>query len=148
MIIALIGCSKTKTQAGPGGYAAARDLYGSDLFSKRVAHVENRDLPWYILSAKCGLLSPDCMVRPYDKVISDLSEIEVAEWHLGVANQLMSELFYDFRSPKLSSVTVELHAGQKYCEPLATILKLFKINVVLPVAGLGIGKQLEFYKAA
>ena len=146
--IALVGCSKTKAVGHPSGYAAARDLYVSDLFSKRVDHVESRGLPWYILSAKCGLLKPSVQVRAYDKTISDLSGIEVAEWHLGVANQLMSELWYEFDAPKLSSVTVELHAGAKYCEPLGAILQMFGVKVVKPVASRGIGQQLAFYKSA
>jgi hypothetical protein len=146
--IALIGCSKTKADAGPSGYLPAQDLYSSDLFAKRVEHVTKRGLPWYILSAKCGLLSPTVQVRPYNTVITDLSDIEVAEWNLGVANQLMSELWYEFDAPKLSSVVVELHAGAKYCDPLGAILKMFGVKVVKPVASLGIGQQLAFYKSA
>lgn len=146
--IALIGCSKTKADAGPSGYLPAQDLYSSDLFAKRVEHVKRRSLPWYILSAKCGLLSPTVQVRPYEKIITDLSDIEVAEWHLGVANQLMTELWYEFKEPKLSSVTVELHAGAKYCEPLGAILLMFGVKVVKPVASRGIGEQLAFYKSA
>jgi hypothetical protein len=147
--IAFVGCSKTKSSLHSStGFFTARDLYTSDLFEKRVAHVESRDLPWYILSAKCGLLKPTTSIRPYDVTIDDVSEIEVAEWHIGVANQLMTDLVYDFDSPRLADVTIELHAGAKYCEPLASILKLFGVNVVKPVSSLGIGKQLAFYKGA
>jgi hypothetical protein len=145
--IALVGCSKTKAVSDPSGYAVAKDLYVSDLFSKRVEHVEGRGLPWYILSAKCGLLKPTVQLRSYDKTIGDLSNIEVAEWHLGVANQLMSELWYEFRSPKLSSVSIEMHAGAKYCEPLGAILQMFGLKVIKPVAKRGIGQQLAFYKS-
>ena len=143
--IALIGCSKTKCEATPTGYCAARDLYCSDLFEKRVGHVEQRGLPWYILSAKSGLLSPSAQVRPYNETLKDASSIEVAEWHLGVANQLMSELYYAFNAPKLLSVTVELHAGARYCEPLGAILRMFGVKVVKPVANRGIGQQLAYY---
>ena len=145
--IALIGCSKTKADAGPSGYLPAQELYSSDLFAKRVEHVTKRNLPWYILSAKCGLLSPTVQIRPYNTVMTDLSNIEVAEWHLGVANRLMTELWYEFNAPRLSDVTVEIHAGAKYCEPLGTILQNFKISVCRPVQGLGIGRQLKFYRA-
>lgn len=148
LTIALIGCSKTKAvQTNPSGFALARDLYDSDLFRKRVAHVEGRKLPWYILSAKSGLLKPTTMLRKYDTTLKDLSDIEVAEWHLGVANQLMTELWYEFNQPKLSALTIELHAGSKYCEPLASILGMFGIKVVKPVANRGIGKQLAYYSA-
>jgi hypothetical protein len=117
------------------------------LFRKRVEHVESRGLPWYILSAKSGLIKPSLMLRNYNATMGELSGIEVAEWHLGVANELMSALWYDFRSPKLSSVSVELHAGAKYCEPLGAILQMFGVQVIKPVNSLGIGQQLAFYKS-
>jgi hypothetical protein len=143
--IALIGCSKTKAIKSATGWAPARDLYSSDLFTKRVKHVEARGLPWYILSAKSGLLKPTVDVRLYDKTISDLCPLEVAEWHLGVANQLMSEFWYEFNITDPAKVTIELHAGAKYCEPLGNILQLLGVTVVKPVVGLGIGKQKAFY---
>lgn len=145
MIIALIGCGKLKSVKGRDGYTAARDLYDGALFRKRVKHVESRDLPWYILSAKCGLLKPTTSIRMYDQTLADMPEIEFAEWHLGVANQLMTELYYDFRQPKLSSITIELHAGKRYCEPLEGILNLCGIRTARPAAGKGIGQQLAFY---
>lgn len=142
--IALIGCGKKKAQM-LSRYCEARNLYESDLFKKRVFHVESRNLPWYILSAKSGLLNPNTQIRTYDQVLSDLTEIERAEWHVGVANQLLTELYFHFNEPKLSGVTVEFHAGEKYCEPLGSILTLLGMNVSRPVKGLGIGKQLAFY---
>jgi hypothetical protein len=146
--IALIGCSKTKAVTQQHKLIAARDLYISDLFRKRVEHVEKRGLPWYILSAKSGLLKPTVLVRSYDRTLGDSDELELAEWHLGVAGQFMSELCYEFGSPKLSSVAVEMHAGEGYCEPLGAILKMFGVKVIKPVAGRGIGEQLKFYKSA
>lgn len=147
--IAFVGCSKTKRLKMPhGGYCPARDLYVSDLFVKRVAHVERRGLPWYIISAKSRLLKPTVSVRNYNRVMDELSGIEIAEWHLGVANQLMTELWCEFNAPKLSDVTVELHAGAKYCEPLGAILSMFGVTITKPVASLGIGGQLAFYKLA
>lgn len=145
--IALVGCSKTKVPFDKlkGGFTPARDLYASDLFRKRVSHVESLGLPWYILSAKGGLVNPSTPLRHYNTTLKSLTEIERAEWSIGVANQLMTELYYEFGSPELRSVHVELHAGGSYCEPLGTILGLFGITVVKPVAGLGIGKQLAFY---
>lgn len=148
LTIAFVGCSKTKAAVGPSGYLAAGDLYNSDLFRKRAEHVESRGLPWYILSAKCGLLNPTTSIRTYNTTMADLNEIEQAEWHIGVANQLMSALWCDFEAPKLSDVTIELHAGAKYCEPLGAILTMFGVKILKPVAGLGIGEQLAYYKSA
>lgn len=145
--VAFVGCSKTKLQRTRGGlYIPARELYVGDLFKKRVEHVESRGLDWYVLSGKCGLISPTTAVRPYDELVTKkASDIEVAEWHLGVANQFMTELYYKYNSPSLHSVTVEIHAGSGYCEPLATILSIFGVNVIRPVANLGIGRQLAYY---
>lgn len=148
--IALVGCSKSKAkrESRHEVFTPARDLYVSDLFRKRVSHVESRGLPWYILSAKSGLVNPSTPLRHYDQTMADLSGIERAEWHLGVANQLMTELHYEFGSPDLSSVLIEIHAGVKYCEPLASILSLFGVSITKPVAMLGIGQQLAFYSTA
>ena len=143
--IAFVGCSKTKTCTSPSGYTAARDLYTSDLFRKRVEYVERKGMPWYILSAKSGLISPTVALRNYNETLADLSCTEIAEWHLDVANSLMTELIYEFKGPKLSDVTIEFHAGSRYCEPLGSILKIFGVNIRKPVANLGIGKQLAFY---
>lgn len=143
--IALIGCSKLKRDPGHKQFLPARDLYDSDLFRKRVAHVESRGLPWYVISAQGGVIAPDTPIRTYDKTMSDLTELEIAEWHVGIANQVFTELYYTFGEPALKDVTIELHAGKRYCEPLATILSLFGIKVVRPVASLGIGQQLAYY---
>jgi hypothetical protein len=148
MRIALIGCSKRKNEVGSSGFIKARDLYAGELFKKRVALVESKNIPWYILSAKSGLLKPFVPVRTYDYTFAQMTELERAEWHVGVANQLFSELFYTFGDPKLSTVTIEFHCGSDYCEPLATILGLFGVKSEKPVAGLGIGQQLKFYSGA
>ena len=145
--IALIGCSKTKSFCDdPSKHIEARNLYSSQLFSERVAYVESKSIPWYILSAKCGLLKPTTPVRYYNVSNNDLTELEIAEWHVGVASQLFSEVYYEFRSVSLKKITVELHAGKKYCEPLGAILSLLGITVEKPVQSLGIGQQLHFYK--
>jgi hypothetical protein len=83
LTIALIGCSKRKNEA-QHGYLPASELYSGDLFSKRVKHVQSRGVPWYILSAKSGLLKPTTPIRTYDKVVTILTELERAEWHIGV----------------------------------------------------------------
>jgi hypothetical protein len=146
--IALVGCGKLKsTPRGNDKYMPARELYIGDLFRKRAECMDSRDIPWYVVSAKGGLIKPTTMVGTYDKTIDDLTEIEKAEWHVGIANQLLTELYYEFNSPKLSSIVIELHAGKQYCEPLATILGLLGIKTIKPVEGLGIGEQLAHYKS-
>ena len=54
-LFALVGCSKKKNTTNQfEPMIAARELYCSDLFQKRVQHVESRNLPWFIISAKNG----------------------------------------------------------------------------------------------
>ncbi len=143
--IALIACSKSKKVIGPADWVPAQELYTSDLFQKRVGHVTSRQLPWYILSAKSGVIAPTTMVRSYDQTLRDMSEFEIAEWHAGVVVQLLDKLCYDHRQPSLKTVTFEIHAGSKYVQPLEKMLTLLGIKVVLPVKGLGIGEQLAYY---
>lgn len=144
--IALIGCGKTKAVLPVNEqWIAARDLYTSSLFRKRVEHVEARGLPWYILSAKNGIVAPSVSVRTYNQTFEHMMPIEIAEWHLEVAKQLMGELWETFELREVSDVTVEIHAGARYCEPLGKILAMFGVNVVKPVQGLGIGEQLAYY---
>ena len=144
---ALIGCSKKKkTTRDPfKDMIPARDLYTSDLFIKRVAHVEARGLPWMILSAKSGCITPRTPVRVYDHTIRDKEQIDLAAWAVGSANQLIDHLYYDHGIRDLRTVAVEIHAGRAYCDPLAGILKIVGCEVILPVRGMGIGKQLAHY---
>ncbi len=143
LTIALIGCSKTKARVREvTDMLCPAELYTGDLFKKRLAHVEARGLPWYVMSAKGGLIKPNTPQRHYDHTIDDLDELTRAAWHVGIAAQLIDDLEDDQR---LSDLTVELHAGEDYCEPLGSVLRLFGIKVVRPVEGLGIGEQKKYY---
>jgi len=146
-LFAFVGCSKTKrTTKDPfRDMMPARDVYTSDLFVKRVAHVESRGLPWMILSAKSGCIAPTTPLRIYDHTISDKEQIDLAAWAVGSASQFIDHLYYNHDIRDLKTVAVEIHAGKGYCEPLAEILKLIGVEVILPVRGMGIGEQLSYY---
>ena len=58
--IALVGCVKGKRTAE----TEAQDLYTSDLFKKRRAHVNRRGLEWFILSAQHGLVAREQVIDP------------------------------------------------------------------------------------
>jgi len=152
-LFAIIGCSKTKAEVkriGQFGEAwiEAQDLYNSDLFKKRRAHVESRGLVWFIASAKSGLVTPTTPLRPYDRTMGDLAPIDVAAWHVTVVNQLIDSLYYDHNIRDFKEVAIELHAGSKYIEPLDKILEMFGAEIIKPVAGMGIGQQLAYYSGA
>jgi hypothetical protein len=117
----------------------------SDLFKKRVAHVEGRGLLWFILSAKSGCITPITPLRPYDIKMGDKAPIDVAAWHVGAASQFVDLLYHDWDIRDLKEVEVELHAGANYSKPLADILVLLGIRVILPVQGMGIGQLLNYY---
>lgn len=134
----LIGCSKSKRPSDRP--QTPQEMYLGALFRKRVEYAESRRLPWLVLSAHHGLWVPGIRRKSYDKTLADMKPIDVAAWHVGVASQLMDYLDYD-EYP----CTVEIHAGRRYCEPLATILKSTRIRVEIPTLGMGIGRQLQAY---
>lgn len=143
---ALIGCSKKKNTNNPfHEMVPARDLYCSDLFKKRVEHIESRGLPWFILSAKSGCISPGTPLRKYDHTILDKEPIDRAAWHIGAASQLIDSLYYDFGIRDPAECVIEIHAGKDYCEPLRKILQIAGFEVERPVEGMGIGQQLAYY---
>lgn len=146
-LFALIGCSKKKrTTKDPfKDMIPARDLYTSDLFQKRVAHVESRGLPWMILSAKSGCVTPRTPLRVYDHTIRDKEQIDLAAWATGCATMFIDHLYYDHGARDLRTVAVEIHAGKAYLNPLADILKTLGVTVYVPVYGMGIGQQLAYY---
>ena len=154
----LIGCSKTKKAVDfdprTGGRVIPEQLYGSQLFSKRVDYAKARGIRWAVLSARYGVWFPHIGLKAYDQTFSDMIPAEIAAWHVGVAQRLMEELWEQYNlgqsvNPiKPSELTVEIHAGADYCHPLTEILKAVGIAVELPLAGLGIGEQLAWYCTA
>ena len=154
----LIGCSKTKKAVDfdprTGGRVIPEQLYGSQLFSKRVDYAKARGMRWAVLSARYGVWFPHIGLKAYDQTFSDMIPAEIAAWHVGVAQRLMEELWEQYNlgqslNPiKPSELTIEIHAGADYCHPLTEILRAVGIAVELPLAGLGIGEQLAWYCSA
>jgi hypothetical protein len=154
----LIGCSKTKKAVDfdprTGGRVIPEQLYGSQLFTKRVDYAKANGMRWAVLSARYGVWFPHIGLKAYDQTFADMEAAEIAAWHVGVAQRLMEELWESYNlgravsSIKPSELTVEIHAGADYCHPLTEILKAVGIAVELPLAGLGIGEQLAWYCSA
>lgn len=165
--IILIGCCGQKEyRSNPkrGGRVYPDELYVSPLFKKRVAYAERHDYPWYVISAGMGLWCSrlernprqfdrefDDEVKPYDKTVKDFDSAHRAAWSLGIASQLIDELWEPWETNEADvwiqpkDMTIEIHAGGDYAEPLASILRLVGVNVELPCKGLSIGKQLALY---
>lgn len=153
--LVLIGCSKTKLPYTPdrrrGGRITAVEMYGGQLFRKRVEYAERRSLPWRVLSAEYGAWRPDDERKPYDETLADKSPADFAVWHAKVAYDLLHELWEQYDNGEADGplrpgeMIVEIHAGKLYARPLANILGSLGVKVELPCEGLGIGEQLALY---
>ncbi len=131
-----VGCVKTKRKERQ----AARDLYISTLFDGRRAYAEAMDVPWYILSAKYGLVAPGDEIDPYDVSLYGASAREREEWALRVLAAI------DVRLGSLSGKSIEIHAGYEYRVPLLLRgLERRGARVVVPLEGLPFGQQLSWY---
>ena len=134
--VLLLGCVSEK---GPDA-VAAQDLYVSTLFRLRRAYVEVVGVPWFILSAKHGLVGPDEVLEPYDVRLSNLSAADRRAWGDRVFVQLRAAV-----APLLGRV-FEFHAGSHYVEAVRPHLEKVGAVVVWPLKGLGLGQQLHWYK--
>jgi hypothetical protein len=72
----LVSCVAAKRSAA----APARDLYISDWFQKARAYVEKQGDPWFILSAKHGLVRPDQVLQPYELTLNNMAAKERRAW--------------------------------------------------------------------
>jgi hypothetical protein len=61
----IVGCGARKLEWA----APARELYTGSLFRAASRHAERLGLPWRILSAEHGFISPDTVIEPYDRRI-------------------------------------------------------------------------------
>jgi len=135
-MIVLISCVSAKRPKP----CAARDLYRSDWFLKARAYVESKKVPWFILSAKYGLVPPTEVIKPYDLTLNRMSASERLGWANGVIKQL---------EPSCHPGTeVEFLAGKRYREYLVPILREWGCRVLIPMEGLGIGQQKSWLKLA
>lgn len=94
--------------------------------------------PWYILSAKYGLVHPDTEIAPYDETLNRMGVAQRREWAARVETQ-MDEMLPD-------ADEVVIFAGKKYREFLENYLRLRFNSVTVPMEGLRIGQQLSWLK--
>lgn len=130
----LVSCvSKKRAGASP-----AKHLYQSPLFNLARAWVEREEAPWYILSAKFGLVHPDTEIAPYDETLNRMGVSQRREWAAWVETQ-MDEMLPD-------ADEVVIFAGKKYREFLENYLRRRFNSVTVPMEGLRIGQQLNWLK--
>ena len=116
--------------------APAKDLYTSPWFRKARACVEAVGCPWYILSAKYGLVDPNSTIDPYDRTLKTMPVNGRCVWASGVIEHV---------APRLAGVhSVTFLAGKTYREFLEPELRRRGLTIYVPMEGLGIGRQLSW----
>ena len=132
MSIYLLSCVGQK-QTVP---APARVLYISTWFRKARRYADSTGQPWFVLSAKYGLVHPDEVIPPYDLTLNTMPVADCRQWASRVLTQL---------APHLDDVgSVVLLAGQRYREFLAPSFRSSGLVVSVPMEGLRIGEQLRW----
>ena len=135
-VIFLVSCVSKKLPKP----SIAKDMFISDLFKKSRTYVESTGKPWFILSAKYGLVNPEKRISPYDKTLNKMPKEKRRKWTDGVLDQLL---------PHLDGVnSVVILAGKRYREFLEPELSNRGFNVCVPMRSLQIGNQLSWLDAS
>ncbi len=117
--------------------AKARNLYISPLFRMHLRYARQfSPQKVFVLSAKYGLVGLDEEIEPYDVTLNTMSARERRKWAAKVIEQLREHC-------DLENDHFVILAGEKYRQHLLPHLKSYEV----PLAGLPIGKQLQFLKA-
>lgn len=131
--IVLVSCVSVKKD----GIHKAKDLYDSAWFKKGRRVVEQIGTPWFIISAKYHLLDPEREIEKYDLTLKTMKKPEREEWARIVLSQLLPLL-----EPGDEIIFL---AGDAYREFLMEPLTKAGIKFKIPMQGLGIGRQLEWF---
>jgi hypothetical protein len=135
--IVLVGCSGSKA-AEP---ARAAELFTGAGFRKARDLAIRSGRPWYVISAKFGLLDPEEVIAPYDVYLPKQSPRYRSAWASWVVAQLGER-------HGLHGAVIEAHAGSAYCDPLIGPLAEAGATLMQPLAGLGLGQRLAWYGSA
>jgi hypothetical protein len=132
--IALVSCvGQKKSKPSP-----AFELYQSAWFRKCDRYVASQNYAYkFVVSAKHGLISESQVVEPYEQTLNDMPSDARKAWAESVFSQVL-EQFPD-------GADIDIYAGNRYREYLAPLLTNAGYRVFVPLAGLGIGKQLAWF---
>jgi len=131
-MIYLVSCVGKKL-----GYPApAQDLYISDWFMK--ARKFAYPHPWFILSAKFGLVPPTKVIPPYEVTLIRMGRNAREAW--------AEKVFKSIRETINLSETLVILAGDRYREFLAPRLLSYGYQIEIPMHQLSIGRQLQWMK--
>lgn len=132
----LVSCVKKKKKSPH----PAAELYDSNWFRGARRLVEATECPWFILSAKHHLLSPNRIIKPYNQTLNEMPSREVKAWAKKVQEQMIDKL------PDADSVVIL--AGERYRKHLMPCLKKRYTNITIPMEGITSFKQLKWLKDA
>jgi hypothetical protein len=131
MNIGIISCVSKKLE----GKHPAKELYVSDLFLKSYAYaIKNYDKV-IILSAKYGVVLPEDIIESYELTLNNFSERRKKNWAYDTYHELIKHLDKED--------IVYWHCGENYNK---YIRRVIAGKQVFPMKGLGIGRQLKWYK--
>jgi hypothetical protein len=131
----LVGCGKSKVSKT----VAARELYIGSLFKAARSYVESTRSPWFILSAKYGLVHPDKRTSPYEFQLKTKSQRD--DFGLLVFAQIVSHVL-----PGAGSVKFVVLAGEMYANPVCRKLEENGFQCEQPLRGLELGYRLRWFK--
>lgn len=128
----LVACSKKKAKVSSP--VDACQLYRGQFFVKAAQWAERQSDPYYILSAKYGLLHRHRPILPYDESLPR-GRRDRGQWALHVAKEIK-----EIEPPpaKITFIT-----GQRYYDPLAAILQHHGYEARIVLAGLRYGEKLR-----
>ena len=131
----LVSCASKKLPK----FAKAKDIFmPSALFRKSRAYVERTGKPWFILSARYGLLDIEKRISPFNKTLKDMPKEKRLEW----AQKVLKDFILHLEKERIKSVVIL--AGSRYREFLEPELRDRGFHVYVPMGDLGIGKQLTW----
>jgi hypothetical protein len=107
--------------------ASARDVYLGSAFTQRRALAEDSGRPWYILSARWGLVQPEELIAPYDVALADRPRMYRRAWGRYVAEQLAHAFALQ------RGTLVEIHADDLYVDSLRSSLEHLELIVIVSV---------------
>jgi hypothetical protein len=103
-------------------------MFRSDGFARAREHAVHSRLPWFVLSAKHGLLDPGEVVSPHEIQIDDQPASYRTAWGEWVVAQLADRL-------QLDGVVVEVHGGVDFAQPLRQPLARRGAVLEIPLPG-------------
>lgn len=147
-ILVIVGCGKTKRDVP----SKAKDLYTGQLFRAARKYAETHGDGWVIMSAGHGLLDPNQKIEPYDRTLVGMGfddRRQVGAWCQADFRQVMQSLGAKETNGQYPRIRIVLLAGQDYAKTLTqfTWLRNHKDWIEQPLAGLGIGERLAWFKA-